>query len=401
MVKGGTHMCARNYEDFEGWMVRARGSTKDLMRISACYEAFVEEVQSEDLFNRRLTWQDEMRKACQKFPKLEKLTTLSFKHDLYSDYLQNRCGLVHQSCTPSYFAPYEILQACGKDFRPKVLSFERINGEDFGSIMTGREMRKGGPDAIKNKFSQLVSLQLSFSETVTNLEVQGNWDQFVAACTNIKSLTLNFDQFYSSMKALKDEENFARRLLAIIMKQTFHSLKHLSLRSAIMTENDFIMFLGNHSHTLETLELDGWPMPVTMQDEPTGSVVRAFYRIGKVPMKRLTSVILYDTFSSRADGQGWDMPSSGQLCGGRIRNKLQSYMTGELDHFPFTVATADYFTKSLTIQELEELEERPAKAGMVDASFGYFRDEINEIPRHESEGLDPLRREYPAGPFGL
>lgn len=400
MVKGGAHICARNYEDFEGWMVRARGATKDLMRIGACYEAFVEEVQSEDLFNRRLTWQDEMRKACQKFPKLGKLTTLHFAHDLYSDYLQNRCGLVHQSCTPNYFAPYEILQACGKDFRPKALSFERINGEDFGSIMTGWELRKGEADAVKNKFRQLVKLQLSFGETITNLEVQGTWDQFIAACTNIKSLTLNLDQFYSSNKGPRDEQNFARRLLAIMMKQTFRSLKHLSLRFAIVTEHDFITFLGNHSHTLESLELDRWAMPVTKQDEPTGSIVRAFYRIGKLHMKRLVSVDLYQTFSSRADGEGWEAPARSELSDGRIRNKLQGYMTGGFNDFPFPVATADHFTKSLTAPELEELDERPAKAGMGDSSFDYFRSFSDENTRHESEGFETPRREYPAGPFG-
>jgi len=137
-----------------------------------------------------------------------------------------------------------------------------------------------------------------------------------------------------------------------------------------------------------------------MQDEPTGSIIRAFYRIGKLPMKRLASVVLHETFSSRADGEGWEAPISGQLCGGRIRNKLQDYMTGELDEFPFPVATTDYFTKPLTAQELEELDERPAKAGMVDASFAYFKDFSNENTGHESEEFGTPRREYPAGPFG-
>ncbi|KAJ9664735.1 hypothetical protein H2198_000081 [Neophaeococcomyces mojaviensis] len=401
MVRGGGHMCAREYGDFERWMIQSMGPTTDIMRTSACYEAFVEEVESESLFNRRLSWQDDTRKACKNFPKLEKLTTLYSSNDLHSEYLQRRCGLVHQSSTPSYFAPYEILGACGKDFRPKVLSLEWVNGEDFGSIVTGWDMRKGGPDAVKNKFSQLVNLRLSFSETVNNLEVEGSWDQFIAACVNLKSLTLDFHQFYSSVRDLRDGENFARRLLSLILKQTFNSLEQLSFRYAIMTEHDFISFLHNHVNSLKSLNLDRWPMPVTTQDKPTGSIIRAFHRIGKLPMKRLSSVNLGEAFSSRADGEGWETSNTGQVPVGTLRDRLQLYMCGQLSDFPLPVATNEYFARlDLTTEELEELDERPAKAGIVDSSFRYFRDFDDKGVRQENEEFDTPRRDYPSGPFG-
>lgn len=303
MVKfgGGTHMQPRDYDDFEDHLVRLWKSGRYIMQASKCYGAFLEEVEAEACFNREMTWRSSMRKYCARFPKLEKLTTLSDLEDLESTYLRRRCGLTHQSATPNYFAPYEIVEPCGPCFRPKALSLDGVNGEDFASIMTNT---RGGPQAIRERFSELRSFRLSFSETVTSLELEGTYELFVPACVSLQDLSLDFTSLYSP-KTLRDSESFPQKLIKLVLQQDFSRLRCLDLTHSLMTEHDFISFLGRHQSTLTSLKLCGWPMPVTSERQPTGSTIRALWKIGQLSMKSLHSVKLHGELSNRSDGEGW------------------------------------------------------------------------------------------------
>jgi len=305
MVKfgGSTHMQPRDYDDFEDHLVRSRYPQRYITQASKCYDAFREEVEAEAYFNREMTWRSTMRKYCARFPKLEKLTTLSDTEDLESAYLRRRCALTHQSATPNYFAPYEIVEPCGPYFRPKALSLDGVNGEDFASIMT---TIRGGPQEIRERFSELSSFRLSFSETVTSLELEGTYEHFVPACISLQNLSLDFTSFYSP-KMLRDSESFPQKLIKLVLQQRFSRLTCLDLIYPLMTEHEFISFLCRHQSTLTSLKLHRWPMPVTTERQPTGSMIRAFQKIGQLPMNSLRSVKLTGEFSNRSDGEGWFM----------------------------------------------------------------------------------------------
>jgi len=351
-------------------------SIMQTMQASKYYDAFREEVDAEAAFNRDMLWRTTMRKYCSRFPNLEKLTTISDTQDLESTYLRKRCALTHQSWTPNYFAPYEIFEPCGPHFRPKSLSLDGVNGEDFASIMTNI---RGGPQAIKERFYELRSLRLSFSETVSSLETEGTYDLFVPACINLRDLSLDFTSFYSP-KSLKDSESFSQKLIKLVLQQHFSRLTCLDLSYAPMSEHDFISFLDRHQSTLTTLSLHRWPMPVSTERQPTGSVIRTFWRMGQLPMKSLHTVKLTGEFSNRMDGEGWTMneyPSYDRnLYPSPIFPKLIQYLDdgGENEYeFPIPIAR-EVMEDAKTGEALLALDGLAYGLGCSDPTFTWWED---------------------------
>ena len=379
---GGTHMRPRDYDDFENHLLRTRVSQAHIVRASKCYDAFIEEVEAEAAFNRDMLWQTAMRRYCSRFPRLEQLTTLSDTSELDSTYLRGRTALTHQSWTPNYFAPYEIFEPCGPHFRPKALSLNGVNGEDFASMITNI---RGGLQAIKERFSELKMFRLSFSETVSSLEIEGTYDHFVPACTNLCDLSLDFERFYSP-KMLKNSESFAQKLIKLVLLQRFSRLASLELTYAPMAEADLIIFLDRHQKTLTTLRLHRWPMPVTTERRPTGSVVRAFWRIGKLPLKYLHSVKLSGEFSNRADGEGWsingDPGYDRSVYPFPVSPKLIRYLEdgGKNKYeFPLPIST-DAMDDASTGEALLALDRQSYALGCSDPTFTWWEDKRFEQP---------------------
>lgn len=389
---------ARDYDDFETYVVRSNrtnrtGPPVGLMRISECYANFIQELEFESRFNQDMTWRSTLRGPYSEFIKLDKLTTLASEYDLESRYLRRRCALTHQSWTPNYFAPYEIFEPCGKNFRPKALSMDSVNGEDFASVISNI---RGGEVAVAEKFSELKNLRLSFSETVSMLEVEGTWDIFIRSCNNLESLSLDFTIFYSP-KMLKEPESFPQKIIRLFLQQTFPRLKHLDLTYALMTEHDFITFLERHQKSLISLNLCRWPMPVDpTTGRVTGSVIRTFWKIGRLPMSSLKSVHINGEFSSRADGEGWTacpwfpnlekalLPSHETP----VRERLEVYMQGgggrcqgeSSTSFPFPVAESMMTGKENAV-ELQDLDSVPFACGCGDNSFEWWEKSNTQIPR--------------------
>ena len=390
MVKSGRGgMQPRDYGDFKAYMVRGQFGLRqvDLMRVSKCYAAFEKELTAESDFNRELSWQTSMREYCSRFPKLESLTMLADHQDLESTYLKTRCGLTHQSWTPNYFAPYEIFQPCGPNFRPKALTLYGVNGEDFAAIMT---FIRGGVPAVKERFSQLRELRLSFSETVNSLEVGSTYDIFVEACHNLRLISLDLSSFYSP-KMLKDSDCFPQKLMKLFLQQHFRHLSNVDLTYAIMTEHDFISFLERHSKTIRSLKLRRWPMSVTNQGEATGSVIRALWKIGRVPLHSLQSINLEGEISSRKDGNGWSTSTDPDYHRQKhplptysgVRNYLENCTGREPQQpFPFPIAEKTMLDAK-TGKQLEALDVIPFDLGLSDTTFEWFADEGEaETPMH-------------------
>ncbi|KAK5945204.1 hypothetical protein PMZ80_002408 [Knufia obscura] len=377
MVKfgGGTHMQPRDYDDFETYLVRSRDSKAYIPQASKCYDAFLEEVEAEALFNREISWRATMKKYCSRFPKLEKLTTLPDAQDRESTYLRRRCAMIHQSSTPNYFAPYEIFEPCGPNFRPVSLSLDGVNGEDFASIMTNI---RGGLQAVRERFSKLQSFRLSFSETVSSLEIEGTYDLFIPACVNLRDLSLGFTSFYSS-KMLKDSESFPRKLIRLVLQQHFSKLANLNLVYALMTEHDFVSFLDRHQSTLKTLYLHRWPMPVTTDLKPTGSVIRTFWKMGQLPMQCLCSVRLTGEFSNSKYGEGWEMNENTAYD----RNthpfptlpRLIRYLEDSNEHeFPIPISR-EVMEAAKTGEALDALDALPDVLGYSDSTFTWWENQ--------------------------
>ena len=383
MVKfgGGTHMQPREYDDFESHLVRNGEYQARIMQASKCYDAFLQEIEAEALFNREIAWRTIMRKYCARFSKLEKLTTLPDTYDLESTYLRSRCALTHQSATPNYFAPYEILESCGPQFKPRTLSLDGVNGEDFASIMTNN---RGGPQAIHERFMELRSFRISFSETVSSLEIENTYEYFIPACVNLRDLSLDFTSFYSP-KMLRDPDSFPQKLIKLVLQQDYPKLASLELVYALMTEHDLISFLDRHRSTLTTLKLHRWPMPVT-ERQPTGSTIRAFWKIGQLPMKDLRTVILTGEFSCRSDGEGWSTEAWSanqdprydykQVYPVPLYIKLIKYLEGSRATgygFPFPVFPG-VMEDAKTGKALLALDRMPYELGYSDPTFTWWED---------------------------
>lgn len=369
---------ARDYDDFETYIVRSSkySAPVGLMRVSECYSNFNQELEFESRFNQEMNWRSTLRGPCAKFTKLEKLTTLSSGYDLESRYLRRRCALTHQSWTPNYFAPYEIFEPCGRSFKPKALSMDSVNGEDFASVISNI---RGGEPAVADKFTDLKYLRLSFSETVSMLEVESTWDIFIQSCRNLEFLSLDFTSFYSP-KMLKEPESFPQRVIKLFLQQHFSRLKHLDLTYALMTEHDFIAFLERHQKTLTTLNLCRWPMPVDAAGLPTGSIIRTFWKIGRLPVSQLRSVRINGDFSNRADGEGWTtcpwFPDVGKTSNNvtPAREKLEAYMQGGgalAPYFPFPI-TEETMNEAKTGKQLQDLDRCPFESGYGDNSFEWW-----------------------------
>lgn len=389
----GPGLMARDYGDFEEYMVRGhagfRPAQADLMRVSACYVAFAEEIEAETQFNREMSWQTSLRKHCARFPRLEKLTTLPDQLDLESSYLKRRCGLTHQSWTPNYFAPYEIFGPCGPLFRPRSLCLESVNGEDFAAIVT---FIRGGEAAVRERFCELRELKLSFSETVGTLEVDGTYDLFIASCTNLRSLSLDFTSFYSP-KILKDPESFPQKVIKLVLAQTYQKLADVHLTYPVMTEHDFVSFLTRHSSSLKTLALTRWPMPVTTNGDATGSIIRAFWKMGQISFAKLRPIELAGDFSNRKDGEGWFIPSASDRedraewsvpsTSNRWDSKeersayavLEEYLNnhGSKSTGVLFGIVPELMEKAKTSEQLLELDAIPYKLGFVDNTFWWWQ----------------------------
>lgn len=372
---------ARDYDDFETYVVRSskKNAPAGLMNVARCYAHFNEELEFESRFNQDMTWRSTLRGPLSKFSKLEKLTTLTSENDLESRYLRKRCALTHQSWTPNYFAPYEIFEPCGRNFRPKSLSMDSVNGEDFASVISNI---RGGEDAVAAKFVDLRYLRLSFSETVNTLEVEGTWDVFIRSCTNLETLSLDLQSFYSP-KMSKATDSFTQRLVKLFLQQQYPRMKTLDLRYALMTEHDFISFLDCHQNTLTTLKLHGWPMPVDESGLPTGSIIRSLWKIGQLPSLQLREVRLAAEFSNRADGEGWHARQSSQW---KIydpvtatRAKLQAYMRKDggaaAISFPFPV-TKEQMDAAKTGKQMLDLDVLPFENGCSDESFEWWEETL-------------------------
>lgn len=373
---------ARDYDDFETYVVRSstKGARVGLMNISRCYANFNEELEFESRFNQDMTWRSSLRGPLSRFSKLEKLTTLTSENDLESKYLRKRCALTHQSWTPNYFAPYEIFEPCGRDFMPKSLSMDSVNGEDFASVISNI---RGGEDVVKARFVDLKYLRLSFSETVNTLEVEGTWDVFIRSCTSLETLSLDFESFYSP-KMLKEPDSFPQMIIKLFLQQTYPRMKTLDLKYALMTEHDFIDFLDRHQNTLTTLKLRRWAMPVDSSDLPTGSIIRAFWRIGQLPKLQLKEVQIRDEFSNRADGDGWNVVSHiiGDMDFYRrihIRARLEHYMRKDPDvadaGFPVPI-TKEQMDEAKTGKQMQDLDRIPFEKGFEDDSFEWWEDPL-------------------------
>ncbi|KAK5073848.1 hypothetical protein LTR51_004431 [Lithohypha guttulata] len=375
MSQYGLSLKARDYGDFEEYMVRGqagfRPAQSDLMRVSQCYAAFCEELEAESNFNRELSWRMSMKKNCSRFPKLEHLTTQWAYEDLNSKYLRKRCGLTHQSATPNYFAPYEIFESCGPSFRPRVLSLEGVEGEDFAAIMT---FIRGGVEAVKARFSELRYLKLSFSETVATLEVEGTYDVFIQACDNLRFLHLDFSSF-TSLRLRKDPHCFPQRLIKIVLQRHFPRLSHLELKNAMMTELDLIGFVHHHSRTLQTLSLDDWSMPVTSEGQATGSFIRTLWKLGKLPLNKSRTITLNGSFSNNKDNSGWNITHANT---GRpsVASRVHSFLSGAEGHdFPFNI-TAEQIEKATTSVQLVDLDMMPLRLGQKDNTFVWCTDAV-------------------------
>lgn len=345
---------ARNFDDFQTYLVQSSGQRgrADILQDSKCYSNFNEELGYESRFNQDMTWRSTLRKPCSLFPKLEGLRTLPVDEDLESAYLRKRCGLTHQSWTPNYFAPYEIFEVCGPKFRPKALRLDSVNGEDFASIISNI---RGGEAAVAARFADLRDFHISFSETVTTLEVEGTWDIFIRSCTSLQSLFLDFESFYSP-KLLKEPDSFPQKFIKTVLCQHFPRLKGLGLSFAMMYEDDILGFLERHQRTLMSFRLYTWPMPVDATGLPSGSIIRAFWKVGQLPMSQLRLVELRGEFSNRVDGDGWAALPYGEL----ILSRLEAYVRqgGSNKHtFPFPIdkATMDEAKSGKQLQELDEL----------------------------------------------
>lgn len=382
---------ARDYDDFETYVVRSNrangvGPPVGMMRISECYDNFNQELEYESRFNQDMRWRQTLRGPCSRFTKLEKLTTLASEYDLESRYLRRRCALTHQSWTPNYFAPYEIFEPCGRAFRPKALSMDSVNGEDFASVISNI---RGGDVAVAEKFSELRSLRLSFSETVSMLDVEGTWDVFIRSCGNLERLSLDFTTFYSP-KMLREPDSFPQKVIKLFLQQTYINIKHLDLTYALMTEDDFISFLHRHQTSLTTLNLCRWPIPADASTgQPTGSIIRTFWKIGRLHMRSLRSVHINGEFSNRADGEGWTtcpwFPAIEKaLSPGHetpIREQLEVYMSsgsqnrgniGEPPIFPIPIDEKTMIDAK-SGEDLLSLDELPCRLFYGDESFEWWR----------------------------
>lgn len=385
-ARGPSEVRAKDYDDFETYVVRSNrsegtGPPVGLMRISECYANFNQELEFESRFNQDMTWRRTLRGPCSRFVKLEKLTTWGSQSDLDSKYLRRRCALTHQTWTPNYFAPYEIFDSVGPTLRPKALSLDEVNGEDFLSVISNI---RGGEAAIMEKFTDLRYLHLSFSETVSNLEVEGTWDVFVRSCNHLESLSLDFTNIYTP-KILREPESFPEKISKLLLQNTLPQLRHLDLTYAIMREDDFVSFLERHQRTLATLNLSSWPMPRdAATKQATGSVIRAFWKIGRLPMSSLETVRIRGEFSNRADGEGWTMkswhPSKSKPPFPRqetfAREKLEVYMQSgprrlAAPVFPFPIPEEKMLDAKSELQ-LQDLDRLPLELGYGDDSFRWW-----------------------------
>lgn len=392
---------ARNYDDFETYVVRSStsvsGAPTALMGVAKCYANFQEELEFESAFNQDMSWRSTLRGPLSRFTKLEKLTTLSSLEDLVdSKYLRRRCALTHQSWTPNYFAPYEIFEVAGRTFRPKSLSMDSVNGEDFASVISNI---RGGEAVVASRFADLKYLRLSFSETVNMLEVEGTWDVFIRSITGLETLSLDFKSFYSP-KMLKEPESFPQKVIKLFLSQDYPRLRRLDLAYTLMTETDFLGFSERHRHSLTSLRLHRWSMPVDPSSGlPTGSAIRAFYRVGQIEGLRLREVYLENEFSNRADGEGWTARSMAMQGLVRdedrdegVRLRLEAYLRkdrgvgdgvvgtkgpggGDGDSgvpcFPLPV-TAEEIAAAKTGKQLGELDALPFQRGCGDGSFEWW-----------------------------
>lgn len=330
MMRGG--LAVRDYGDFEEYIVQNRAYAKHLPRVSRAFVSFDEEVHSENEFNRDSSWRTFLYKECQKFSRLEQLTTLNGDQDIaFSTYFDKRCGLQQQSFTPNYFAPYEIMSSTGPKFRPKLLSFDAVNGEDLAAMIT---QIIGGADGVRRQFSSLRKLHLTFSETVISLPTERSYDYFFQSLNSLEWLSLGFPTF-GSEQSLRDPNSFHQRLLRIVLAQHYTKLTHFCLQDALMGEDDYIHFLARHASTLQSVRLFGWGIPPDAAGKITGSIYRAMYRFGQLDMPDLTEVLWNGQFSN-SNVVWYDVdnrPSPGNVNPQFVQS-LYDYMLGLTKEFP-------------------------------------------------------------------
>lgn len=344
-----------------------RPSQADMMRVSACFVAFEQEVKAEHDFNVEMTWVDQMRACCGRFSGLEALRTVSDAEDLQSEYLRRRCGVMQQSWTPNYFAPYEILAAGGESFRPRALWMDSVNGEDFAAVVTSI---RGGVEAVKERFANLRELRISFSETVATLGVEGTYDVFVAACTGLSSLSLDFSTFYSP-KILQDPDSLPQRLIGLVLRQRFERLMKLELVYPFMLEADFVGFLQMHASSLRNVRIERWPMPVTPEGECTGSVIRALWSIGQIDFKYLSPFVVEGECSNTKTGDGWTFITRGNEDGISWAARMHQYLNCQEPYAKTFPIPIDFkkMIEAKTGAELALLDEAPHKLACGDETF--------------------------------